>query len=136
MSCTDPVADLLTAIRNANQRLLEKVVVPHSNLKERLLSVLKEEGFLSSYKIVDDPKHGPKKRELHVYLKYGPDRERVIRHLERVSKPGRRIFVQHDEIPKVQDGFGVAILSTPKGVLSSRRARASRTGGELLCKVW
>jgi len=136
MSCTDPIADMLTMIRNANLRLLDKAVMPHSKLKENICAVLKEEGFLKDYKITDHPKHGAKMRELHVYLKYGPDRERLIRGLVRVSKPGRRIFVGRGEIPKVSDGFGTAVLSTSKGILSSRKARANKSGGELICTIW
>jgi small subunit ribosomal protein S8 len=127
---------MLTTIRNANLRLAEKTVTRHSALKENVLNVLKEEGFIRDYKIVDDPKAGAKKREIHIYLKYGPDRERIIRGIERVSKPGRRIFVGKTEIPKVADGFGMTILSTSKGVVSSRRARAMKWGGELICRVW
>lgn len=136
MSCTDPVADMLTMIRNANARLLEKAVMPHSKLKESILAVLKEEGFIKDYKTVDHPKHGAKIREIHVYMKYGPDRERLIRGLVRVSKPGRRVFVGRADIPKVADGFGMAILSTSKGILSSRKARAGKSGGELICTIW
>jgi small subunit ribosomal protein S8 len=127
---------MLTMIRNANQRLLDKAVMPYSKLKENICSVLKEEGFIKDYKTTDHPKHGAKVRELHVYLKYGPDRERLIRGLVRVSKPGRRVFVGRADIPKVADGFGLAVLSTSKGVVSSRKARAGKTGGELICTIW
>ncbi len=136
MALTDPIADMLTSIRNANMRRIEKTVTPHSRMKENVLAVLKEEGYITDFKIVDDPKHGAKRREIHIYLKYGPDRERVIRGIERLSKPGRRLFVGKADIPRVADGFGMTILSTSKGILSSRRARAAKWGGELLCRVW
>jgi small subunit ribosomal protein S8 len=136
MSIMDPIGDMLTSIRNANMRRLDKCVLPHSALKARVCDVLKDEGFILDYKIVDDPKHGAKIRALHVYLKYGADKARVIQGIERVSRPGRRIFVGQGEIPRVRDGFGITILSTSKGVLSSRRARALKSGGELMCRVW
>ena len=136
MSTTDPVAEMLTSVRNAIERYHPKVVVQHSTFKEGICTVLKEEGFITDYKIVDDPKWGSKKRSLHIYLKYGPDREKLIRGIERQSKPGRRIFVGVEGTPRVLDGLGIVILSTSKGVLSSRRAKALRTGGELICKVW
>lgn len=136
MSNTDPIAAMLTMMRNAMKRYHPKVVVQHSNLKEGICKVLKEEGFILDYKVAEDPKHGAKRRTLHIYLKYGPDRERVIRGIERVSKPGRRVFVGVENIPRILDGFGITILSTSRGVLSDRRAKAMRTGGELICKVW
>lgn len=136
MSNTDPVAAMLTMMRNGVKQYHPKVVVQHSRLKEGICQVLKEEGFILDYKVAEDPRHGAKKRTLHIYLKYGPDRERVIRGIERVSKPGRRVFVGVDSIPRTLDGFGITILSTSRGVLSDRRARAMRTGGELICKVW
>lgn len=133
---SDVIGDMLTRIRNANHRKLEKVVIPHSKLKEGIAAVFKEEGFIRDFRVVDHPMHGARVRELHVYLKYGRDGERVIRGLKRHSKPGRRVFVGVDEIPRILDGFGTAVLSTPRGILSDRRARAERTGGELLCSVW
>lgn len=135
MSVSDPIADMLTSIRNANVRKKEKVSLGHSNLKEGIARVLKEEGFIRDYRIIEHPAHGAKVREIHVYLKYGPDQERVIREIRRASKPGRRQFVPVEGIPKVLDGFGIAILSTSRGILSSREAKAKRTGGELLCTV-
>ncbi len=136
MPVTDPVADMIVRIKNANERKQPKVVMPHSNLKEAILTALKEEGFIKEFRVTDHPEHGAKVRELQVYLKYGPDNERVIQGLRRVSKPGRRNFVGVEEIPKVMDGFGLAILSTSQGVMSSRVAKAKRTGGEVLFTVW
>jgi small subunit ribosomal protein S8 len=136
MAISDPVADMLTRIRNANERKQAKVVLPHSTLKEGILGVLKEEGYIKDYRVLEHPTHGTKIRELQVYLKYGPDNERVIRGLQRASKPGRRRFVGVEGIPKVLDGFGMAVLSTSRGILSSRAAKAKRTGGEILLTIW
>ena len=132
MAMTDPIADMLTRIRNANQALLEKVDMPASRFKVELAKILKAEGFIRAYKLIDDNKQGI----LRVYLKYGPGQERVITGLRRVSKPGRRLYVGADKIPSVLGGMGVAILSTPRGVMPDREARRQRVGGEVLCFVW
>jgi small subunit ribosomal protein S8 len=129
----DTIADMLTAIRNANMRALREVRVPHSNIKAEIARILKEEGFIQDYRI-----EGDKKRDLVIIMKYKGKRGKdpVIEGIERVSKPGRRVYVGVDEIPRVRNGLGVAILSTPAGVLTGKQARAKRVGGELLCKVW
>ncbi len=129
----DTIANMLTAIRNANARALREVRVPHSNIKAEIARVLKEEGFIEDYRV-----EGEKKRDLVIMLKYKGKRGKdpVIEGIERVSKPGRRIYVGVHEIPLVRSGLGVAILSTPQGVLTGKQARQKRVGGELLCKVW
>lgn len=129
----DTIANMLTAIRNANMRALREVRVPHSNIKAEIARILKEEGFIEDYRI-----EGEKKRNLVIIMKYKGKRGKdpVIEGIERVSKPGRRIYVGVHEIPRVRNGLGVAILSTPLGVLTGKQARQKRVGGELLCKVW
>lgn len=135
MSRTDPIADMFCIMQNALTRSYRKATTDHSNLKAKILNVLKEEGYIEDYKVVEQPDAVPKKA-IHIYLKYGPDKEKAIRKVIRISKPGRRIFVPHDQIPKVFDGLGTVILSTSKGVLSSRRAKTLKVGGELLAKVY
>lgn len=132
MSVTDPIADMLTRIRNANMALHEKVDVPSSRLKVEIAKVLKGEGFIKAYKVIDDKKQGI----LRVYLKYGPGNERVIAGLRRASKPGLRVYTKARNAPQVRRGAGVTILSTPKGVLTDRVAREEGVGGEVLCYVW
>jgi small subunit ribosomal protein S8 len=110
----------------------EKVDVPASKLKVRVVEILKEEGFIKNFRLIEDQKQGV----LRVYLKYGPAQERVITGLRRVSKPGRRLYVSADRIPSVLGGMGVAILSTPRGVLTDRESRKAKVGGEVLCYVW
>ena len=129
---TDPIADMLTRIRNANSVHKALVSMPASKLKVGLAQVLKEEGYITDYKVVVDK---PQSR-LEVTLKYGPDGELVIRGIQRVSKPGRRMYSSVRDMPKVLRGLGTYILSTPSGILSDRTARESKVGGELLCKVW
>ncbi len=129
---TDPIADLLARIRNCSMAEHEKVDIPASKLKIRIAELLKEEGFIKNFRVIEDRKQGI----LRVYLKYGPGQERVITGLRRVSKPGRRLYVAADKIPSVLGGMGVAILSTPRGVLADREARRLRVGGEVLCYVW
>ncbi|MGQ9630324.1 MAG: 30S ribosomal protein S8 [bacterium] len=129
---TDPIADMLTRIRNANRVYHEKVDVPASSEKLRIAEILKEEGFISNYKRIEDGKQGI----IRIYLKYGPNRERVITGLERVSKPGLRQYVRWNKVPRVFGGMGVAIISTSKGILTDRECKKLRVGGELLCRVW
>ncbi|MBI4011230.1 MAG: 30S ribosomal protein S8 [Candidatus Rokubacteria bacterium] len=129
---TDPIADMLARIRNGSMAEHEKVDVPASKLKVRIAELLKEEGFIKNFRLIEDRKQGI----LRVYLKYGPGQERVITGLRRVSKPGRRLYVGADKIPTVLGGMGVAILSTPRGVMPDREARRQRVGGEVLCFVW
>lgn len=135
MAQTDPVADLLSAVRNAVQRGYRRMAVPHSTHKEAVARALAREGFFSDVRVVD-PEKGQPRKTLHVYFKYGPDGEPVLQSLRRVSKPGCRVFVGVRKIPKVLDGLGTCVLSTPHGVLTSREAQAKRTGGELICEAW
>ena len=129
---TDPVADMLTRIRNGSLAEHEKVDIPSSKLRVRLEEILKEEGFIKNFRLIEDKRQGV----LRVYLKYGPGQERVISGLRRVSKPGKRLYVGADRIPSVLGGMGVAILSTPQGVLTDRESRKAKVGGEVLCYVW
>jgi small subunit ribosomal protein S8 len=129
---TDPVADMLTRVRNGSLAEHEKVDIPSSRLKVRLAEILKEEGFIKNFRLIEDKRQGV----LRIYLKYGPGQERVISGLRRVSKPGRRLYVGADRIPSVLGGMGVAILSTPQGLLTDRESRKAKVGGEVLCYVW
>lgn len=128
---TDPVADLLTRIRNANAVRQKSTSMPASKLKVGIVQVLKEEGFIADYSVHP----GKPSSTLEVKLKYGPDGEFVLRHLDRVSKPGCRVYSGIADLPKVLRGLGIYVLSTPKGVLSDRAARKENVGGEVLCKV-
>ncbi len=132
MSMTDPIADMLTRIRNANQALLDKVDIPASRHKVELAKVLKAEGFIRAYKLIDDNKQGV----LRVYLKFGAGTERVILGLRRVSRPGLRVYRQARRMPNVMSGMGVAIVSTSQGLMTGRSARQRSLGGEVLCYVW
>ncbi|MEW6618638.1 MAG: 30S ribosomal protein S8 [bacterium] len=132
MSMTDPVADMLTRIRNANYSGHEKVDIPASKLKTEIATVLKKEKFIKSYKFVEDHKQGI----IRIYLKYGPKKERVLTDLKRISKPGRRIYVDKDNLPKVLAGTGIAIISTSKGVMTDNACKKLGVGGEILCYVW
>jgi small subunit ribosomal protein S8 len=146
---TDPIADMLTRIRNANRIERAAVDMPATKLKASIAEVLKSEGFIIDYhvgRMADDagghkafqadPQATGSKAILRVYLKYGPEGEKVIRHLERASRPGCRVYRSHTQLEPVLDGLGIAILSTSRGVMSDRNARTQRLGGELLCKVW
>ncbi len=128
----DPIADLLIRIRNGSLAEHEKVDIPASKLKVRLAQIMKDEGFIKNFRLVEGGTQGA----LRIYLRYGPDQERVISGMKRVSRPGRRIYVSADKIPSVLGGIGVAILSTPKGVLTDRESRKERVGGEVLCYLW
>lgn len=136
MPSTDPVGDMLAVIKNANTRRHRRVSVPHSRLKHAVAGVLKDEGYLEDVKLIDDASKKAWLRTIHVYLKYDSEGGPVITDLKRVSKPGNRVFRGVGEIPKVMDGLGVTVMSTSKGVMSDRRARRERLGGELICKVW
>ncbi len=129
---TDPIADMLTRIRNANSIRRGAVRMPASKMKVGIAEALKAEGFIESYEV----EAGKPSSELVVNLRYGPDGERVIRHIERVSKPGCRVYSGATEIPRVIRGLGMFVLSTPKGVVSDRTARQENVGGEILCKVY
>jgi small subunit ribosomal protein S8 len=130
---SDPIADMLTRVRNGSRARLEKVDMPGSRLKERIAQVLKDEGYIKNFRMITE---GGGKATLRVFLKYTPENEAVISGLKRVSRPGLRVYVQTTEIPKVMSGLGISILSTPKGVLTDRAARKANVGGELLCAVW
>lgn len=132
MNLTDPIADMLTRIRNANSTIKESVDVPASNIKESIAQLLKEEGFILDYKVVDTYPQNT----LRLYLKYGDDGEKVISGLKRISKPGLRVYVKKDEIPKVLGGLGIAVLSTSQGIVTGKVARKNGAGGEVLCYVW
>ncbi|MFB3817902.1 MAG: 30S ribosomal protein S8 [Candidatus Methylomirabilales bacterium] len=132
MSMTDPIADMLTRLRNANQALLERVDIPASRLKVEVAKILKAEGFIRAYKLLDDQKQGV----LRVYMKFGPGNERVLQGLRRVSRPGLRVYRNAKQLPRVQSGLGVAIVSTSQGVMTGKAAQARRLGGEVLCYVW
>jgi len=131
---TDPVADMLTRIRNANKALQDRVEMPSSKLKEEIARILAEEGYIRGYHVVE-PGELPYKT-LVVELKYGRSRERVLNGLKRVSKPGRRIYASKDRLPRVLGGLGTAILSTSRGVITSRTAEREGVGGEVICFVW
>ena len=150
---TDPIADMLTRIRNANEIERPLVEMPATKLKVAVAQVLLEEGFILGYQtgkyVETATENGGKQKEfqkveslgephvvLQVYLKYGPDGEKVIRHIERYSKPGRRVYQGYKEVRRVLDGLGIAILSTSRGVMSDRQARQQKVGGEVLCTVW
>jgi small subunit ribosomal protein S8 len=132
MPMTDPIADLLTRIRNAVSVGHESVAVPKSRIKAQILEILRREGFIESFREVEDRK-GP---HFLVLLKYDKDNRGIIRGLERVSRPSRRIYVGRDDIPYVRDGLGLAILTTPQGLLTDRQARSAGIGGEVLCYIW
>ena len=132
MITTDPIADLLTRIRNGSMARFEKVDIPASNMKLNIAKVLKDEGYIKNYKLIKDKRQGV----LRVYLKYDEDNVPVISGLERVSKPSCRIHVGYDQIAPVLNGLGTVILSTSKGILPDREARKQKVGGEVLCKVW
>jgi small subunit ribosomal protein S8 len=132
---TDPIADLLTRIRNANQVGHLELDVPHSNIKNEVVSILKKEGFIKGSKEYND-KLCPKKKLIKVYLKYENETERVIKGIKRISKPGRRVYVNKEQIPSVLGGLGLAIISTSKGLLTDKEAKMQNIGGEVLCYVW
>ncbi|UFS68745.1 30S ribosomal protein S8 [Geomonas sp. RF6] len=132
MCMTDPVADMLTRIRNAGMAKHQKVDIPSSNLKVSLATVLRTEGFIKNFKVISDGKQGV----LRVYLKFVDEKEHVINEIKRVSKPGGRVYVHSDKIKKVKNGLGIAILSTSKGLITDKAARELGIGGELLCTVW
>jgi small subunit ribosomal protein S8 len=132
MAMTDPIADMLTRIRNAGLAKHPKLDVPSSIIKEALASVLKDLGYIKNFKNISDEKQGV----LRIYLKFDEDNQHVIHEIKRVSTPGRRIYVGKDDIPMVKNGLGCAILSTSKGLMDDAAARTAQVGGELLCTVW
>ena len=132
MNITDPIADMLTRVRNAQEARHPKVDVPASKLKAEIARILKEEGFIANYKVADEEG----KRTIKFYLQYGPDSQPVISRSARISRPGRRVYVGQKEIRKVLGGMGINILTTPRGVMTGRTAYRERVGGEILCEVW
>lgn len=132
MSMSDPLADMLTRIRNANMVKHDTVEIPHSKLKAHVAENLKKEGYINGFDLIEDSKQGM----IKIDLKYTKDNTGVITGIKRVSKPGCRVYVQSSDIPKVMSGLGISILSTSKGVISDKEARALGVGGELLCDVW
>jgi small subunit ribosomal protein S8 len=132
MAMTDPIADMLTRIRNANQALLDRVDIPASRFKVELAKLLKAEGFIRAFRLVDDRRQGT----LRVYLKFGSGNERVIQGLRRVSRPGLRVYRKAPQVPKTVGGLGVAVVSTPQGLMTGKAARERGLGGEVVCYVW
>ena len=132
MNMTDPIADMITRIRNAVRARLPKVDIPKSKLKTEIARILKDEGYIANYRVVEDDRQG----SIRIFLKYGPGWERVITDLQRVSKPGCRIYCGKGEIPRVYGGLGINILSTSRGIMTGREAAKTGVGGEILCNVW
>lgn len=129
---TDPIADMLTRIRNANLAYKDEVALPTSRLKEQIAQVLAREGYVTGYRVEGDQP----KRRIVVEMKYGPDRERTITGVKRISRPGRRVYAGRDRLPRVLGGLGIAILSTSQGLMTDKQAARSGVGGEVLCHVW
>jgi small subunit ribosomal protein S8 len=129
---SDPIGDFINRIRNAQKARFDKLDIPASRMKASLCRILKEEGFIKNYKFIKDDKQGV----LRINIKYGDGREGAVTGAKRVSKCGRRVYVGHEEIPKVLNGMGISILSTSRGVMTDRQARKERIGGEVLCAVW
>ncbi|MFD2640121.1 30S ribosomal protein S8 [Piscibacillus salipiscarius] len=129
---SDPIADMLTRIRNANMVRHDQLEVPASKLKKDIVDILKREGYIRDYEYIEDDKQGV----LRLFLKYGANNERVISGIKRISKPGRRVYAKSDEIPKVLNGLGIAVVSTSKGVLTDKEARSQAVGGEVVAYVW
>ncbi len=134
MTMTDPIADMLTRIRNANVVMHDDVKMPSSKLKESMAAILKREGYIEDYSVADN-ENGPG-RTLTVVMKYAPDRSRTISGITRVSKPGLRVYAKADRLPRVLGGLGVAVVSTSRGLMTDKEARQSHVGGEVLCYVW
>lgn len=132
MVMTDPIADMLTRVRNANDALHESVEVPGSAMKRSVAEILKAEGFIRDFAWVDDDKQGV----LKIVLKYGANKQRVISGVKRISKPGLRVYARKDELPRVLGGLGIAIVSTSQGLMTDRQARVKNLGGEVICYVW
>ena len=132
MTMTDPIADMLTRVRNANTARHESVDVPASNIKKEIARILLEEGFIKGYDVIEDGKQGL----IRLSLKYGKSGERVVTGIKRISKPGMRVYADRDSIPKVLNGIGISIISTSKGIVTDKQARELGIGGEVICYVW
>jgi len=135
MSMTDPIADMLTRLRNANQAFHDETSMPHSKIKAGIAQILKQEGYIEDYKVTD-PAEGEVGKTLTVTMKFGEDRERALAGVRRISKPGLRVYAKSTNLPKVLGGLGVAIISTSQGLLTDREAKAKSVGGEVLAYVW
>lgn len=132
MVMTDPIADMLTRVRNANSVYHEKVEIPGSKIKQAIAGILKEEGFIKDFEVISDDKQGV----IRVSLKYGPNREKIITGIKRISKPGLRVYAKKEELPRVLGGRGIAIISTSQGVMSDKEARRKNLGGEVIAYIW
>lgn len=132
MNITDPIADMLTRIRNANNAKHESVEIPASNMKKQIAQILVDEGYIKSFNVIDDGKQDV----IKVFLKYGPNKSKVLQGLKRISTPGLRMYVGKEEIPQVMRGLGIAIISTSKGIMTDKAARKENVGGEVLAFVW
>ncbi|NLW45504.1 MAG: 30S ribosomal protein S8 [Syntrophomonadaceae bacterium] len=132
MVMTDPIADFLTRIRNANMVSHPTVEIPGSKMKLAIAAILKDEGYIKDYEFIEDGRQGI----IRIYLKYGPNREKVITGIKRISKPGLRVYVDKNNIPKVLGGFGTAVISTSRGLMTDKRARKEGVGGEVICYIW
>ena len=132
MGLSDPIADMLTVIRNANRVKKEKVDIPSSKLKLEIIKILKNEGYIKNFKLIEESK----KSYIRIYLKYTPNGESVIHDLKRVSRPSLRVYKKKNQIPRVYNGYGTSIISTSKGVLTDKKARESNVGGEVICYIW
>ena len=132
MHITDPIADMLTRIRNANSAKHETVEIPASNMKKEISRILVDEGYIKSYEVIEDGQQGM----IKLSLKYGPNKAKVLQGLERISKPGLRVYVSCEEMPKVMRGLGIAIVSTSKGIMTDKAARKAKVGGEVLAFIW
>ncbi|MFH0801490.1 MAG: 30S ribosomal protein S8 [bacterium] len=132
MGMTDPIADMLTRIRNANVAYHEQVDIPASRSKEQIARVLKKEGFVRDFQVLNTGVQGV----LRVFMKYGPNKEKILLGIKRISKPGLRVYVGKEEIPRIFGGLGVVIMSTPKGIMTGKQAKMTGVGGEVICYVW
>ena len=132
MTVTDPIAEMLTRIRNANQARKDRLDIPSSKMKQEIARILKEEGYIKNFRVISDRRQGI----LRIYLKYTSKKERVISGIKRISKPSLKQYVKVSEVPRVLGGLGIAILSTPQGIMTDRAARKRRIGGEVICHVW
>jgi len=132
MTMTDPIADMLTRIRNANMVRHANVEIPASNMKKTIAQILADEGFIKGYEVIDDSKQG----NIKITLKYGESKDRVITGLKRISKPGLRVYAKRNEVPRVLGGLGIAIISTSQGIMTDKQARKDGLGGEVICYVW
>lgn len=132
MQITDPIADMLTRIRNANSSKHETVSIPSSKIKVEIAKILLEEGYIADYEVIEDGLQGI----IKVTLKYGPNKQKVITGLKRISKPGLRVYASKDELPRVLRGLGIAIISTSKGIMTDKKARSENVGGEVLAFIW